>query len=153
MYMCPICNNPVLLSDLKCNYCGYLLSTKKLLHYSSMYSTLNPTPISSTKSYTNRFSIASMILGIVSIPLSYYCPIGAIPAIIAVAFGFTARKNIRRSFEYQKGFGMALVGIITGFISIGLVAICGIAYFTLSILAYIVDDIKNDLINDLKNLQ
>lgn len=59
---------------------------------------------------TNGFSIASLVLGIVWV--------FGIGAILAVVFGFVARKQIRESGGRQGGSGMALAGIILGFVGI-----------------------------------
>jgi amino acid transporter len=71
----------------------------------------------------NGFAITSMVLGIVSIPMICCCYTGIIPGILAVIFGFLARNKLRTSFSVEKGEGMALAGIILGFITIGLVII------------------------------
>jgi Domain of unknown function (DUF4190) len=59
---------------------------------------------------TNGLSIASLVLGIVWV--------AGIGAILAVIFGFIARKQIRESGGRQGGSGMALAGIILGFVGI-----------------------------------
>jgi predicted PurR-regulated permease PerM len=59
---------------------------------------------------TNGFSIASLVLGIVWV--------FGLGAILAVIFGFVARKQIRESGGRQAGSGMALAGVILGFVGI-----------------------------------
>mgnify|MGYP001235207499 CR=1 FL=1 len=59
---------------------------------------------------TNGFSIASLVLGIVWV--------FGVGAILAVIFGFVARKQIRESGGRQGGNGMATAGIILGFVGI-----------------------------------
>ncbi|MFZ5987602.1 MAG: DUF4190 domain-containing protein [Bacillota bacterium] len=78
---------------------------------------------------TNSYAIASMVLGIVSIPLVCCCYIGVITGILAVIFGFLARNKIKSSYGAEKGEGMALAGIITGFVAIGLVIVLLIIAF------------------------
>jgi|LSQX01.3.fsa_nt_gb RsiW-degrading membrane proteinase PrsW (M82 family) len=68
---------------------------------------------------TNGLAIASMVLGIVSVPLICCCYVGILTGILAVIFGFIARKNIRESQGTQEGMGMALAGIIIGFVVVG----------------------------------
>ena len=63
--------------------------------------------------HSNGFAIASLVLGIVGWP---FCGIGSVLAII---FGFLARDQIRRSNGTQTGGGMALAGIILGFLGAG----------------------------------
>jgi hypothetical protein len=68
----------------------------------------------------NGFAIAALICGI----------LGA--SVLGVAFGFIARSQIRQSMGRQKGDGMALAGIILGFIWI----VISIA-FTVSIYVFL----------------
>jgi ABC-type phosphate transport system permease subunit len=57
-------------------------------------------------------AIASLVCGIVG------C--FTITAIVAVVLGFVARNQIEKSGGTQQGSGMALAGIILGFVWIGL---------------------------------
>src|SRR3984957_19613734 len=66
-----------------------------------------PPPVGQT---TNGLSVASMVLGIVWV--------FGIGSILAVIFGFVARKQIKDSGGRQSGSGMALAGIILGFVGI-----------------------------------
>ena len=61
---------------------------------------------------TNGFAIASLILGII--------PCTGITSIVAIVLGFIARNQIEQSGGTQQGSGMALAGIILGFVWIGL---------------------------------
>lgn len=60
---------------------------------------------------TNGLAIASLILGILGVP------------ILPIIFGFIARKQIAESGGAQQGDGMALWGIILGFAFIGFLAL------------------------------
>ncbi len=60
---------------------------------------------------TNGFAIASMVLGIIWI---YW-----IGSILALVFGYIARGQIKRSQGLQSGDGMAIAGIVLGWIGIG----------------------------------
>lgn len=79
-----------------------------------------PPPQAATPSYgggstatgTNGLAIASLVCGIVG------C--FTITAIVAIVLGFVARNQIERTGGTQQGSGMALAGIILGFIWIGL---------------------------------
>jgi hypothetical protein len=64
---------------------------------------------------TNGMAIASMVLGIVGV-----CGVGSILALI---FGYIARRQIRESMGAQGGDGMAIAGIILGWIGVAAVAI------------------------------
>ena len=66
-----------------------------------------PPPVGQT---TNGLSVASMVLGIVWV--------FGIGSILAVIFGFVARKQIKDSGGRQSGGGMALAGIILGFVGV-----------------------------------
>ena len=64
---------------------------------------------------TNGFAIASMVLGIVWI---YW-----IGSILALVFGYVAWRQIRDSMGRQGGDGMAIAGIVLGWIGVGVIAI------------------------------
>ena len=70
-------------------------------------------------SKTNGFAIASLILGII--------PCTGITSILAIVFGFIARNQIQQSGGTQQGSGMALAGIILGFVWIGISVVYWIA--------------------------
>jgi hypothetical protein len=59
---------------------------------------------------TNGLSVASLVLGIVWV--------FGIGSILAVIFGFIGRKQIKESAGRQSGDGMALAGIILGFVGV-----------------------------------
>jgi hypothetical protein len=61
---------------------------------------------------TNGFAIASMVLGIIWI---YW-----IGSILALVFGYIARSQIKRSQGMQSGDGMAIAGIVLGWIGVGI---------------------------------
>ena len=64
------------------------------------------------KTGTNGLAIASLVRGIVG------C--FTITAIVAIVLGFVARNQIEQSGGTQQGSGMALAGIILGFVWIGI---------------------------------
>lgn len=66
-----------------------------------------PVPPAAT---TNGLAIASLVLGILWL--------GGLGSVLAVIFGFVARSQIRN--RGQKGKGMAMAGIVLGWIGIGL---------------------------------
>lgn len=71
----------------------------------------------------NSNAVASMVLGILSIPFLLANPIGVGMGIVAVILGFKSRTKIRLYGGTEKDQRIALAGIITGFISIGLTII------------------------------
>jgi hypothetical protein len=68
---------------------------------------------------TNGMAIASLVLGII--------PCTGITSILAIVFGFIARNQIEQSGGTQQGSGLALAGIILGFVWVGLSVIYWIA--------------------------
>ena len=66
---------------------------------------------------TNAMAITSMVLGLLGIFL--LGPLGSIPAIIC---GHMARRQIQDSNGQQQGDGMALAGLITGYMITALYA-------------------------------
>lgn len=70
-----------------------------------------PGPAGAAK--TNSLAVASLLLGL----LALFPPFG----ILAVIFGHVARSQIRKSAGRQKGAGMALAGLILGYLFLGLV--------------------------------
>ena len=75
---------------------------------------VNPTVVAMP---TNAMAITSMVLGLLGIFL--LGPLGSIPAIIC---GHMARRQIQDSNGQQQGDGMALAGLITGYIITALYA-------------------------------
>jgi hypothetical protein len=72
---------------------------------------------------TNGFAVAALVLGI-----AVLCT-GIIGGILAVVFGNLALARIDESQGAQKGRGMAIAGIVLGWIAIGLTAVAAIAWF------------------------
>jgi hypothetical protein len=67
-----------------------------------------PAPAAPRKAGTNPLAVASLLLGLVSLfPLF---------GILAVVLGHLARAQIRRSAGRQKGAGLALAGLILGYL-------------------------------------
>jgi hypothetical protein len=79
---------------------------------------------------SNGLAIASLVLGIAQI---FICIIGAI---LALVFGYISRRQIDESGGTQGGRGMAIAGIILGWVGIGL----GIVYIVVIIIAVVVSD-------------
>jgi hypothetical protein len=75
----------------------------------------------------NGLAVASLVCGIASFPVLLFCFLGFIPAILAVVFGFTSKRQIRQSGGVQGGDGMATAGIVLGFVCIAFSIILVIA--------------------------
>jgi hypothetical protein len=59
---------------------------------------------------TNGLAIASLVCSIVWL--------GGVGSLLAVIFGFVARSQIKRAEDHQEGNGLALAGIIVGFLGL-----------------------------------
>lgn len=68
---------------------------------------------------TNGKATASLVTGIVSLVLAW-CPGLGIVGIVAIVLGVRARNEIRASGGTQQGEGIALGGMVTGGIAVGL---------------------------------
>jgi len=62
----------------------------------------------------NGFAIASMVLGIVWV---YW-----IGSILALVFGYIAKSQIEQSGGREQGTGMAVAGIVLGWVGVGILA-------------------------------
>tara|TARA_B100001093_G_scaffold232362_1_gene222771 strand:- start:1043 stop:1330 length:288 start_codon:yes stop_codon:yes gene_type:complete len=67
----------------------------------------------------NGMAIASLVLGILGLVFTFF-GFGLILGIIAVVLGHIQKSNIKTSPEIYGGDGIALGGLITGYISIGI---------------------------------
>jgi len=86
-----------------------------------------PAPVTVAK--TNTLSIVALVAGIAGLTVVPF-----VSSIVAVVTGHMARKEVRRTGE--QGEGLALAGLITGYIGLGLgllVAILLIAFFSVVI--------------------
>ena len=68
---------------------------------------------------TNGFAIASLVLGL----LWFY----GVGAILALVFGYMGKRQIDESDGRQQGRGLAIAGIILGWIGLALVVLVTIA--------------------------
>ncbi len=98
---CPMCAESIHAEALVCKNCGYDYRT----------GTVGGSVVAPK---VNGFAIASMVLGIVWI---YW-----IGSILAVIFGHLALKKIKESNGTQSGRGMAIAGLVLGYIAVGIVA-------------------------------
>jgi hypothetical protein len=67
-------------------------------------------------------AIGSLVTGLVGL-LTICCGFLVVTSIVAIVLGFLARKEIRASNGALKGDGMALAGIITGFVGVAMVIV------------------------------
>ena len=84
-----------------------------------------PAPTTPAQPKNSGLAIWSLVFGILAIVLSVVCigPLFSIPAVIC---GHIAYSRIRRSAGALSGEGLALGGLITGYIGIALIPIIGL---------------------------
>ncbi len=70
-----------------------------------------PPPDRSVAGGTNGFAVASLVLGIVGLTA-----FPVIPSLLALIFGYKGRREIDRSGGLQEGRGLAVAGIVLGWI-------------------------------------
>jgi uncharacterized membrane protein len=84
-------------------------------HYPAQYQYPAPGAPVVVQQKTNGMAIASMVLGILWL---YW-----IGSILALIFGMVAKSQIDRSGGYEAGRGMAIAGIVLGWVGIGFLLI------------------------------
>lgn len=72
---------------------------------------------------TSGMAIASMVLGILALVLFFTHAFALVMAILAIIFGHISRGTIAKSGGRIKGAGMALAGLVTGYIAAVIVTI------------------------------
>jgi general secretion pathway protein G len=85
---------------------------------------------SSVEKKYNGFAIASMVLGIAGLVIGWL--ILFIPSILAVIFGHISLSQIKRSQQKLAGNGMAIAGLITGYIGLVLMISSLVAVFVVT---------------------
>jgi len=97
-----------------------------------MTQTVQPLP-SPPPRKTCGLAIASLVLGIVSVPMMCCCGAGLVAAILAIVFGHLAIGQIRRSEGRLDGKGMAVAGLVMGYIGLLLHIAVAIIFIAISI--------------------
>ena len=105
MATCPHCGTTNIPDAGYCEKCGQPLATATVA--------TAPVPAVTVAARTNSLAVASLLLGLLS-PFPVF-------GILAVIFGHIARSQIRKSAGRQKGAGMAMAGLILGYLALGFV--------------------------------
>jgi hypothetical protein len=83
---------------------------------------------------SNGLGLASMIVGIISIPMAIcFCIVGIIGGAVAMVLGFLGKGKAERGEATNRGHAMA--GIITGAVAIGL----GLLWVLLTVVLGVID--------------
>ena len=135
MAFCGHCGSPSSAAgDRYCRKCGYAFDLPDAIGSTPPPPWDGPAPPSSQPGpyafyrprTTNGLAVASLVLGILWL---YW-----IGSILALVFGYIARAEIRRSHGAEQGRGLALAGIILGWIGIG-VAVAALVFGIVAVAA------------------
>lgn len=130
LMFCPNCGIEIDEQAKFCRECGASVLPMDMEYHAKINQS------SPVQQQTSGFAISSMILGILGIVIGWFTL--AIPSILAVIFGHIARGKIRQSGGTITGDGMAIAGLVMGYLVFPI--------FIISILAAVAIPSYNDYI-------
>jgi hypothetical protein len=118
-----------------CYNCGASLSAPAPAEPAPAYQPPEPGPLAAVPqaASTSPLAVVSLVAGILSLVLFFIPLVGGLAAVIC---GHLARREIRAAGGRLSGEGMALVGLILGYINLGLTALSAcvlIGYFLVAV--------------------
>jgi type II secretory pathway pseudopilin PulG len=124
---CPFCAEEIQEEAVKCRWCGSMLDGSQSGQSAAVPTAVAPGAPATYTPYkppaqTNGFAIASLVVGIIFF---------GIGSILALIFGYVGKGQIDRSEGREEGRGLAIAGIVVGWVGVVLSVIAIIAFVAL----------------------
>lgn len=132
MKVCPKCGLQNDDNSVVCTQCGFLFGNEAAPQNAQPVYQQPPYYAQPAAPKNNGFAIASLILGIAGCTI---CCMSIIPQILAIVFGFMAKKKIQESNGTEQGENFAKIGTILGFVGIGISVLVWIVYIIWIVMA------------------